>query len=434
MVYDNELAGWVADALAPGGVIHARDAAFFFQECSGGGMLDEIRDRLAGSVPFVAASAARWDQKSFSAVCDGAHPCGDYADWSFSLAPELRLSQTMIRAVQGATVIDPYRTVETAQWLTGNGGEHYGLADVCATAHYAILWAGWMHTDYPHDNIWYEQVAAMRATLLAMWGNGPNVHISILFGDSAHKPDGSALPIDWHAESATPAHLREAFTQLGDQITTHDQFFFYATDHGRSSDPLVGGPWALPGGGNADAAFQVPDPILAQLGGIGSSSPQLVVQTSGAIDGAEAIAVRVNGTTLGYLDPLSTTTTLDMPPACWASPTPCASTRRTAWRSRCWTSASIRARWPGQGARTRPQPRPPRPPRVRPSSRTCRPAARSTPTSHHRLPRRGRRLRGRHVPTGQPHHARPGDQVHRERRRDHRRDPGGSANLRGRAA
>ena len=56
VVYDNELAGWAADALAPGGVIHARDAAFFFQECSGGGMLDEIRDRLSGSVPWVGAS------------------------------------------------------------------------------------------------------------------------------------------------------------------------------------------------------------------------------------------------------------------------------------------------------------------------------------------------------------------------------------------
>ena len=84
--------------------------------------------------------------------CPGG-PC-PYNDWSRALAAQLRQRQTMIQATINAADLDVYNTVETGQWITDNGGEHFGRADPCAREHYATLLAGWSQLPTPPTNDW----------------------------------------------------------------------------------------------------------------------------------------------------------------------------------------------------------------------------------------------------------------------------------------
>jgi len=340
-VRDDDLAGWIKALLIRGGSCYAKDAKFLFQECFGGGMLDDLRDALGAIVPWVGGSAARHDQKAvmeastreLNAKLDevvSGYPEAERAEkkqqlldmlkewrkkfivdppqsfWTKVLKVELnKAAQTLIDGINNTRANDEVgvnapkaeHRMEEGQSIYRNGGDTITLKDPTAASHHAILWSG-----DPADAD-FEDVKDVRAALINQWGAlGANVTVTVLFGDGAKKADGTNLPAGWNAQEATRANLQTAINNLTAKMNDTEQFFFYATDHGGTDTDIVKTPKSI----TAKSASVDPlDLFPGELQGMLQQSdnvPMLTVAYTG-LPGSCA-SVLFNGLPLGALDPM----------------------------------------------------------------------------------------------------------------------------------
>ncbi len=233
-ILDSTFASWIQGALIKNGQTNAQDAKFLFQECFGGGMLDDLPSALGTVVPWVGGSASRWDQEAWPTfdATNGA--------WSAALIPQLNnANQTVLTSINNARAlsvqgINGLRR-EEGQSLVANGGQNITLRDVTAQSHHAILWVG--DTTYSVDNPFRTAIGQMISTLRQAW-QGSNFTIDVLFGDGVHDSRGGLLPVSWNARPATAANLQATITAVGSQMSPNEQFLFYGFDHGGLLAPV----------------------------------------------------------------------------------------------------------------------------------------------------------------------------------------------------
>ena len=72
-ILDNDFATLAKNLLITNGKSNARDAKFLFQQCFGGGMLDDIQRALGTVVKWVGGSASRFDEQAHDFSCAAAN-------------------------------------------------------------------------------------------------------------------------------------------------------------------------------------------------------------------------------------------------------------------------------------------------------------------------------------------------------------------------
>jgi hypothetical protein len=264
-VCDNEFAGMIKNVLKTNGIANVLDAKFLFQECYGGGMLDDLKSALDDPVKWVGGSASKHNEQSsgevspdenkkehFDKKWEGDPPEGY---WTKLLKGELgKANQTLLEDINNARnkdevginaplATDPDKKPkrETGQSAYGNGGDTITLQDPAATSHHAILWGG----DADHMRH-FNNIKNVRDALTKAWGQpGANVTITTLFGNGTKSSDGNALPADWHAKLATKEELQKALLEA--KLGTNEQFFFYASGHGDTKTDVLLDPTTVPG-------------------------------------------------------------------------------------------------------------------------------------------------------------------------------------------
>jgi hypothetical protein len=255
-ISDATFANIMASALIKGGQPNVLDAAFLFNTCYGGGMIDNLSDKL-GTVPWVAASASAATEQSTGqltvAEANKANaslgPADQYKTngtsiqvsntpgdfWTSALIPELgKADQTILQSANNAGNNDPMganpkapnflRTFEHAQSSSANGGDKILLTDPNATTYDAILWAGNPNrARHPND------ITGVFNALSAAW-KGQNFTINVLYGKGGvSKPTG----VPWTPFVANQTTLMNVLGNF--KLNNQTEFLFYATDHGSGS-------------------------------------------------------------------------------------------------------------------------------------------------------------------------------------------------------
>jgi hypothetical protein len=261
VIRDDEFAALLKKTLLKNGTnSNVRDAKFLFQQCFGGGMLDDIQGALGNTVKWVGGAASKHSEESWGSNDE------DY--WTQALKSELaKTAQPLLDGINNATASDLRGpnggTVrEHGQSASGGGGETITLADTNATSHHAILWAG-----AANGKRHFNDIKNVRDALINAWG-APSATISIttLFGDGLHQPDGvTALPAGWNAQAATKANLVAVMSALTNVLNTNEQFFFYASDHGEWQLDVVKTPLVLPFGGTVALPLTLPAEIVETM-------------------------------------------------------------------------------------------------------------------------------------------------------------------------
>jgi hypothetical protein len=278
VIPDNQLASWAATALttqdpqnAAKRVSMVGGATFLFQNCFGGGFLDDLNTTLTpAGVPWVGGSASQHDQASYGQA-KGAPIAGNPANsptgmppvnyWTNQLAPLLVNGANMATVIDNANQNDPLGTPknpapaisETGQLYYANNGQNVALDNNNNINHYAILFAGF--TDAQRH---FTSIDAVYTSLAATWKNTP-YFIQICYGDGlAQVPAGAAeanpAALPWAAPpkttvtAGTALNLFNAFSNVQNKIVVDygqgiktDQFFFYAGDHGGNTAVVAGG-------------------------------------------------------------------------------------------------------------------------------------------------------------------------------------------------
>ena len=310
-IRDDEFAEWIKDLLVPGGTVDVRDAKIIFQECYGGGMLDDLEDALS-NVKWVGGSASKHDEPSIGQVSPEENATEGYDKkwekdppedwWTGALDDQLAQDQTVLKSLEEANKNDGANKqgngkLETGQSVTANGGETIKLDDPGAASHHAILWAG----DADHMRH-FNDIKNIRAALLAKWGpTGANVTITTLFGDGAKDSEGNDLPADWNAKEATKANLKAEIAALQGALNTNEQFFFYASNHGGVETDPVDTATPVPGnGGSLNAGLSLSVGEVRGMLGQSDNQPLVTVDHQGGV-GTGTVDVLVNGTLVGSL-------------------------------------------------------------------------------------------------------------------------------------
>ncbi|MBI1397149.1 MAG: hypothetical protein GC151_14350 [Betaproteobacteria bacterium] len=272
---DKTLASWLRTALLENGQKNVREAAFLFNSCFGGGMLDDIDAALGGQVPWVGGAASRHNQYAIGQnspaenvvlkrpeVFVDAQPMGF---WTRALVPLMEeRDATVFGAVSGAATADrvasgakreadidkalaaakvdvpfgPAQVLpEDVQFVAKNGGDAMKMDCKDCGKRYVVIWAG--NTDRLRA---YDDVAGMLDVLRTNWPGDPaNVVFKIFYGDGVQKVTGklappnaeNRLPAEWGAVPAKRSLLQKYLEQeLPAMIGPEDQFFLYVTDHG----------------------------------------------------------------------------------------------------------------------------------------------------------------------------------------------------------
>lgn len=241
-----------------------KNATFLFQQCFGGGFIDNLLDELPTNDPrmsFVAASASRHDEVAFGLKSAGEiiqeggvpppnYPLGDLPNfWTDSLQPALANPSTTVHDAVGAAIInDPRGTFgggpfrENGQRISVNG-DAFPLGDPDAQSYHAVLIAGLVtHDAYSAD------VTRIYDTLADRWGDpatNANVSISVLFGNGMTDAADRPLPSKWNAQAATIDNLQSTLELLKPQLNRNEQFLVYVTDHGSSNGKITNLPPGL---------------------------------------------------------------------------------------------------------------------------------------------------------------------------------------------
>jgi hypothetical protein len=326
------------------------DHAFFsFQQCFGGGFLDDLDSVLTGKlVNWAGGSASQHDEPSLGQVRPDEwlvppKPAIDplyispvpHSLWTRELLPQLMSTTPTAEAIDIARLNDPVGSNpvvnppppapqngrEHGQVLYRNGGGAVSLVQPAANKHHAILWAG--YTDYWRH---FHNVDDVLNRLVGAWTdkNYANYEVHILFGDGANAIIGDAttgpLPTHWTQAPAacqpnckvtvmpaTTASLKNLLQNLA--VTAQDEFFFYASDHGGNS--AVGGGGLVPGiGGPATIPITLNPGMMQGMDFQSDNVPTLTVDYSGLTGAAD---VFWNGALLGSLNSLQTTLEFPIP-------------------------------------------------------------------------------------------------------------------------
>jgi tetratricopeptide (TPR) repeat protein len=314
---------WVDAALTKGGNPNAASAAFYFQQCYGGGVLDDLTNALNGSkVNWAGGAASTYSQPSVGQAAtptENAPPGvtwpAQYVSnnpqdfWTNALYNSITNNNTVLQQVTAARNNDlvgingkaPYGPFETGQtYSSPNGGANVTLGGN-GVSHVAILWGGNANS-VRHFN----DTANMFTLLTRLWGN--NGKVEVLFGNGKTNSVGAPLPAAWNAQAATSANLQADIAGLN--LNANTQFVFYATDHGGWERTLGDWPKILPGGGqNVQVCSLTGSDLTAML--LSSSTPTLTVDYSGLT--SSSVSVQFDGFTLGTLNPSATETVFTIP-------------------------------------------------------------------------------------------------------------------------
>jgi hypothetical protein len=329
-IRDDAFAQLMAGLLITSGTNHVRDAKFLFQECYGGGMLDDLQTALGTTVKWVGGSASAYDQPSvgqvtplenetegFGEIWEAATPM-DF--WTIALVAQLSSpSQTLLTAINNARDTDAVGVnapltndpamkpkIENGQSVFANGGNSITLFDKAAGSHCAILWAG--NADHLRH---YNDILQVRNALLNAWGPpGPGVTIITLFGNGTENSAGTDLPTNWNAQAATLATLTNAVHTLQTNVNTNTEFLFYASDHGETQTIVAAAPANVPAGGATNLAFGLEQGEMLGLEREPAAQPYLTIDY---LASGSNIIVTLNGTEIGVLGSTETNAVLDVP-------------------------------------------------------------------------------------------------------------------------
>ncbi len=252
-------ANLMASYLISGGQANCLDSIFLFQECYGGGMVNDLYNALGTTVPWEAGSASASDLTSNGqmTVNEAArvnlsyppkHPLYDVVDvpnlavnnapvdfWTSQLTKYLPTDATVQGAIYDAQDFDPYPP-ELPMEGHANGGENIVLADPNAKNYDAIIWAG-----NPNRTRYSNSVSAMYNTLANAW-KGKKYTIDVLYNDGT-KFSGVPLPT---LPGGTPLYAASLGTlnlaMKSFNLTNKSEFVFYATDHGGTVVPVKTAP------------------------------------------------------------------------------------------------------------------------------------------------------------------------------------------------
>lgn len=290
------------------GTANAKDVKLFFQECFGGGLLDDIARELGTSVPWVAGSASRHDELSYGEGDDAAHPDQPEDDWTKKLKDALK-SGTVMRALKKAAKEErsskynwPGGDSERPQYrLNGDAARAITLADPAASSHHAVLVAG-----DPDGQRHRNDIKNMCATLKEEWGNlntnGTSVHV--LFGDGTSNPcSGSGVP-NGNVQAATTNGFCQVLENLRPMMNENEEFVLYVSDHG-TGDVAAVNKSATPGlrGALIEMELEVPFGYVHALKRDPFNElPFLSIIASGTYP-PDTVLVKLNGRSVGYLDP-----------------------------------------------------------------------------------------------------------------------------------
>lgn len=316
-IHDDEFAEMIKKLLEPNDVSNVRDAKFLFQQCYGGGMLDDIKDIL-DTTRWVGGSASDHNEPSVGKVSTAENnalpPADRYDDqwvadppedwWTEQLKEEMTEDQTLLEGINNADSNDGAGAFETGQSAYENDGNTVTLKDPNALSHHAILWAG--KADAMRH---FHDINNVRSALISQWGqpDGNNVTISVLFGDGLKSSDGNNLPAAWDTNSATKGNLQAALDAIAEKLDPNEQFFFYASDHGGLLTEIVPpfpsfDPVPLPAGGEISFPFWLDRGELLGMALQFDNVPVLTVEYAVPAENTEVI-VKINDDYLGNLDP-----------------------------------------------------------------------------------------------------------------------------------
>jgi hypothetical protein len=338
-IRDDEFAKLMQDNLIKGGASQVKDAKFLFQECYGGGMLDDLQMAFGSLVSWVGGSASRYDQLSGGQISTlektketnvdsiyVANPPQDY--WTKALVPQLGMSQTLLQSINNARDKDQVGVkgfighFEDGQSITANSGENITLQDVSTTSHYAILWAG--YTDHLRH---YSDIDNLQQALQTAW-QGTNYQINILYGDGLHETakgqyDTVPLPASWNqgqvsTKEGTLANLKTTLANIAQNLGTDADFCFFASNHGGvlTEVPTTSAP-VLPDNHAVETFILTKGELIGmglkqqKLNGIADTI--LTIGYDKPDDGLINALVSINGHLLGSLDPEATETQFGIP-------------------------------------------------------------------------------------------------------------------------
>lgn len=313
-IKSSDFAKLMNDLLSKDGQSNVLDAKFIFQQCYGGGFLDELDKAFAATgIKWVGGTATSSDNFAYGqdspdevkgksnltpeeqAMISDKVPL-DY--WTKALLPELAKDQTVLDAINKAKDADKLGTgngadpklleilrkvigknaqPESGQSKTGNGGENITLKNASAESHYAIVWDG-IVTRTRHSN----DARSIIDTLKQTWGdpkNNPKVKIFEVY----NKND-----------------LTKAITEIQKTIGVNEEFLFYATDHGQRLSMLQDKPKSVEPHTVDIESFDLSQGELGGMLATPDNTPLVTVEY-GSI--STPLKVLLNDYELGYLDP-----------------------------------------------------------------------------------------------------------------------------------
>ena len=290
-IADDTFADLMKGLLITGGQSGVRDAKFLFQQCFGGGMLDDLKTAFSNKVKWVGGAASRHDEPSWGTADSATDPIDG---WTKALVPELAKNQTLLKAIDAAASNDPHKKRETGQSISANSGSTINLKDAAAKSHHAVLWAG------KADGVrHFNDIKKVRDSLISQWGQpSDSVTVTVLFGDGKKDSNGNDLPADWKAQAATEANLKTAINSLKTKLDTDEQFLFYSSDHGGTETRLLTVPKKVAGGSNDIEDFDLSPGELDGMYRTPDNTPFLSISYS---DLLASVAVYLNNVLLGDL-------------------------------------------------------------------------------------------------------------------------------------
>lgn len=321
-ILDRDFADWAKTGLNPAAGMTVSSAGFYFNQCFGGGFLDDLHNKLdPAGIRWNAGAASQFNEFAYGQrVPMGGEP-GPFTNatvahptpmsyYTRALVPGLAAGATHYNAALTGRMTDTWGTVlrggvapfETGQVAYANGGDTALFSDpMLAGKRRAVIFAGLTDAERHFNNA--------NQIFNALTANGyAAADISILFGDGMSKIIGSGamdLPAAWvNRGPATPGALKAVMTGLG--LGANDQFAFYATDHGGNT--AIRGGAAIPGAGgtNWQSQMSMSSQIRSAMGMTPDNQPEFSMDYSGLSGGAE---VFFNGVSLGLLpDSLSQAT------------------------------------------------------------------------------------------------------------------------------
>lgn len=304
---DAKLARKLRDLLVnSNGTPNARDVKLFFQQCYGGGMLDDIERELGGSVPWVAGSASRHDEVSFGEPDSNVDSNGPLDRWTRPLIDALH-DLPVLRALKRAALEDQAAPMnrrgqnERPQYrFSGDEARPVTLADPGAGSHHAVILAG-----KPDRQRHRNDVRGMCALLAQEWGDlnttGTSVHV--LFGDGMDNPCADSGVPAANVSSATTAGFCAVLDALRPLLNANEEFVLYVSDHGTASSRAVNRSRLRGVPGLLEYDLDIPEGyrygLIRDPFNVG---PTLELIANGAYP-AGALPVFLNGALLGHLDP-----------------------------------------------------------------------------------------------------------------------------------